>query len=911
MAAGGRKQIDVLKSAVGKLAGRFEAENSTPFFEAAASLARDGLPISCPPSPFTRVCSRCLLRVAGHMGMEDYTLTAPSQGEIIFALSPHDAANAAVAAAAAAAAGSSDVDGGEGGPFPPEEATTAAGLPLCPTCFGLLPALLDKQRPALPTHGTAADGNQRTAVSASGDAAAANATAAAATAAAATAAGTAGTATGGVDLAWLRVQKAVSDATGCRAGPAANHERLQDWPSIADIADAVRRQAEVGPPDSIALAAATAAAVPAAPPPPPSAADSGDVAMAEAASAAKPTTASATSEVVVGPPLQLKSFSLEINTVPAATAVRDVSLHAWLISFCESRGVRCPAWRPTDIVSLPTVLRRVVPLCLSRQLGVPAAGHQSAAVCVSVAILDGGEGLQELRVLAEQQGGGGRRQQQHHFQHYRQNKRQRGPQGRQQQQQLGPEQDAAEGEGEGGLQGKAFDERNQLMSFEQASTAACSTPRHVLARLFPWPPLPADKRRELQQQQQKQQPHYQQQQRYRHGRPVHSPRAAAAAAAPADNKATEPAAAAAAPPRVFVRAVHAPILLAGSATTPPDSTQTSQYHKQRRYCKLRRHMPQCPWFVLSTGARIAGVSVQEVIEQFVLPVYGTCTAKMITGGREDADVRMLGPGRPFVLELQVSPKELPSFVAPRQRVCGGVGRPYPAPLRGHPPVSELRRLEARMRDSKCGVTVQGLTPCGPAALESIKAAEELKEKSYRALCWAERAPSLEDLEALKALGRVEAAQDTPVRVLHRRAAKVRPKWFQVELAIPVSGRPNYFVLEFRTQVIDKTGQPASPSGASTSPLSASPSISPSASPPPPVDGAADGTAKRKFNPKPRPRPPNKPDSKPELKSSPKPNTTSGPAPVPVLTADMLDSGSFVRVEIVQLDVIDVHLDKWP
>ncbi len=64
-------------------------------------------------------------------------------------------------------------------------------------------------------------------------------------------------------------------------------------------------------------------------------------------------------------------------------------------------------------------------------------------------------------------------------------------------------------------------------------------------------------------------------------------------------------------------------------------------------------MPQCPWFELASGKRIGGTSVQEAIEAAVLPAYGSCTAKMITGGREDADVRMLGAGRPFVLEIQV------------------------------------------------------------------------------------------------------------------------------------------------------------------------------------------------------------------------------------------------------------------
>jgi tRNA U54 and U55 pseudouridine synthase Pus10 len=64
-------------------------------------------------------------------------------------------------------------------------------------------------------------------------------------------------------------------------------------------------------------------------------------------------------------------------------------------------------------------------------------------------------------------------------------------------------------------------------------------------------------------------------------------------------------------------------------------------------------MPQSPWFDLASGGRIGGLSVQEGLEGGLLGAYGCGSAKMVTGGREDADVLMAGLGRPFVLELQV------------------------------------------------------------------------------------------------------------------------------------------------------------------------------------------------------------------------------------------------------------------
>ncbi|GIL84532.1 hypothetical protein Vretifemale_13096, partial [Volvox reticuliferus] len=603
-------------------------------------------------------------------------------------------------------------------------------------------------------------------------------------------------------------------------------------------------------------------------------------------------------------------------------AIRDVAMHAWLVAFVESKGVRCPAWRPTDIVPIPMVLRRALPIALSRHLGLPAAAPQSASVNVSVAVLDNEEGLEDLRVLAEHQAAG-RRQSHRHFR----NKRQRGRQG-------------GRGDGDAAAEPEAEvpGEPDRPMSLEQASTAACSLPRPVLTRLFPWPPLTLAKRRGLGKQQTE-----------KPAVPVPAAAGAAAGAAnEVDGMAMEPelssaAAAVRAIPRVYVRAVHKPLLLAG------------------RYCKLRRHMPQSPWFILGTGARIGGRSVQEAIEHFVLPLYGTLTAKMITGGREDADVRMLGSGRPFILELQGA-------------------------LRGHPPPETLRCLEQHMRDSNCGVTVQGLTACGPASLDAIKAAEEHKEKTYRALCWAETPPEEEDLQALVAMGRLEVAQDTPVRVLHRRAAKIRPKWVRVESASAVQGQPHYFVIQLRTQAgayvkefchgdfgrcrpslggllgqIQKrraaaaadtaaANAPDDDDGAADTAVGASPSTAAdgaapplplavntedggfaeataaaaAASPPSPPTAAAAAAAaataaKRKFNPKPKPRPAPKPELQAKLDENPEPQTdrkSTSPASVPLSSRapsapESCDNGAFVRVEILQLDVLDVHLDHWP
>jgi len=87
-----------------------------------------------------------------------------------------------------------------------------------------------------------------------------------------------------------------------------------------------------------------------------------------------------------------------------------------------------------------------------------------------------------------------------------------------------------------------------------------------------------------------------------------------------------------------------------------------------RYVKLKRNVSQSPFII--GGKRLAEHSVEELIAGEVLPrfksagkfVFGdnmrvvsqclcNLAAKFSSSGREDVDVRMLGRGRPFMLEI--------------------------------------------------------------------------------------------------------------------------------------------------------------------------------------------------------------------------------------------------------------------
>lgn len=100
---------------------------------------------------------------------------------------------------------------------------------------------------------------------------------------------------------------------------------------------------------------------------------------------------------------------------------------------------------------------------------------------------------------------------------------------------------------------------------------------------------------------------------------------------------------------VSLAASHAPICIAG------------------RYNKYSREMPQTPWWLDNEKRGIS--SVQEALQPALLAAYGARASVFHGSGREDIDVRMLGSGRPFVLELTE-----PTLLAPGAEV----GTPLPA-----------------------------------------------------------------------------------------------------------------------------------------------------------------------------------------------------------------------------------------
>ncbi len=174
-----------------------------------------------------------------------------------------------------------------------------------------------------------------------------------------------------------------------------------------------------------------------------------------------------------------------------------------------------------------------------------------------------------------------------------------------------------------------------------------------------------------------------------------------------------------------------------------------------RYRKLMRGIPQTHWPCRNcrglgcercnfTG-KMYMESVEELIAPKVLEASGGCEVIFHGAGREDIDARVLGRGRPFVLEVR-GPK-VRSF--------------------------DLKAVEQAINSYAAGkVEVQELRFVEKTAVEIIKNRDA--DKLYRVKVIFDQAISEEKLKiALGSLIKSTIEQRTPQRVLHRRVDKIR------------------------------------------------------------------------------------------------------------------------------------------
>lgn len=145
----------------------------------------------------------------------------------------------------------------------------------------------------------------------------------------------------------------------------------------------------------------------------------------------------------------------------------------------------------------------------------------------------------------------------------------------------------------------------------------------------------------------------------------------------------------------------------------------------------------------------------------------------MAAGREDVDVRMLGRGRPFALTLH-------------------------DPHRTRLTAAELRELEEKALSTSGGaVAIRELCLVHKSSLQILKDGEADKRKTYSCIVRASRRVEDSELSKLAGMTDVVLAQDTPLRVLHRRSPATRPKTVHSMLARRLSD--TYFRLQLTTQ----------------------------------------------------------------------------------------------------------------
>ena len=204
-----------------------------------------------------------------------------------------------------------------------------------------------------------------------------------------------------------------------------------------------------------------------------------------------------------------------------------------------------------------------------------------------------------------------------------------------------------------------------------------------------------------------------------------------------------------------------------------------------KYNKLMRGIPQTHWYCKSCmgkGCQLCNytgkqylTSVEELINPEFIKESEATDSKFHGAGREDIDVRMLGRGRPFILELR----------NPKIRRL------------------DLLKLESRVnKKNKKKVRIQNLRYSNKKEVINLKSEAKNTKKVYSSLVLSVGKLSKDEfnikLNELKLIfENQEIHQRTPNRVSHRRADKIRRKF-----VYKIDGKyikPNLFEFRIQTQ----------------------------------------------------------------------------------------------------------------
>lgn len=196
-----------------------------------------------------------------------------------------------------------------------------------------------------------------------------------------------------------------------------------------------------------------------------------------------------------------------------------------------------------------------------------------------------------------------------------------------------------------------------------------------------------------------------------------------------------------------------------------------------RYRKLKRGIPQTKWFCrvcrgkgcgrCNYTGKLCDISVEEIIAEKILKKTIGTEESFHGCGREDIDVRMLGTGRPFVMEVK------------------------------DPKIREMEMSDLIKDINKNGkgkVEVSNLRYSNSAEVARIKSAEF--KKIYLVKIIGEKLINIEKLKkAARTLQGTTISQYTPSRVARRRANMIREKKIYACNVDSVDGNIATFTIE--------------------------------------------------------------------------------------------------------------------
>ncbi|XP_029992041.1 tRNA pseudouridine synthase Pus10 [Sphaeramia orbicularis] len=189
-----------------------------------------------------------------------------------------------------------------------------------------------------------------------------------------------------------------------------------------------------------------------------------------------------------------------------------------------------------------------------------------------------------------------------------------------------------------------------------------------------------------------------------------------------------------------------------------------------RYNKFCRSLPQTPWVI--DGERRMESSVEELIATPIVSAFRAQGFNFSSSGREDVDVRTLGNGRPFAMEL----------LNPHRSRFNRV---------------QMKQLQETINNSSDKIRVRDLQVVTREAMSRMKEGEEEKTKSYTALIWTQKPICSEDITFIDGIKDLTLEQKTPLRVLHRRVLAVRPRVIHSMTTRFLD--PHHFYLGLKTQ----------------------------------------------------------------------------------------------------------------